>query len=436
MPFIRRYRVPLVLIVLLVIMITLVIFRLRDQQARAVTRAPRETLVGVAPPERRDLEVTLSYTGDILPNRQTPIFAKTSGYIRAIHVERGDFVKAGQLLVEIETTEMDNAMDQARAQLQSALAGLQVARSNLESARANVLNQEANLAKAQAVLANDRRQAERMAELFDKGLVSAQDRDNARTTFETSQAVLKAQEAQVQAARVQIDTADSQVKLAETQIEQQRAGVRMAQMRVDDTKIVAPFAGYVSQKALEVGAAVSNQAAATSNASVAIVTLQDINPVKIQMEIPEREVARIRTGAAVRLTADAYPERNFTGKIQRVVHALDPRTRTMGIEVEIPNPDRLLKPGMYARVVLVLDVQQGALLVPLEALVGSETRPAVLVVRGGKVVTAPVTLGATEGALAQVTKGLGPADQVIVQGKELVREGQAVKAVPARGNQE
>src|SRR5262249_31028855 len=177
------------------------------------------------------------------------------------------------------------------------------------------------------------------------------------------------------AAQVQIETAESQVKLAETQIEQQRAGVRMAQIRVDDTRIVAPFAGYVSQKALEVGAAVSNQAAATSNASVPILTLQDINPVKIQMEIPEREVARVRPGATVRLTADAYPDRRFGGTIRQIVHALDPRTRTMGVEVEIPNPDRLLKPGMYARVQLVVDVQKGALQVPLGGLVGRESGP-------------------------------------------------------------
>jgi RND family efflux transporter MFP subunit len=434
MRFIRRYRVTCVLIALLAVMVTLVIFRVRDQQARAVTRAPRETVVGVAPAERRDLEVTLSYTGDILANRQTAIFAKTSGYIRAIRVERGDFVKAGQLLVEIEPTEMEHAMDQARALLQSALAGLQVARSNLESARANLLSQDANLVKAQAVLGNDSRQADRMTELFQKGLVSAQDRDNARTTFEASQALLRAQQAQVQAARVQIETAESQVKLAETQIEQQRAGVRMAQMRVDDTRIVAPFAGYISQKALDVGAAVSSQAATTSNASVAILILQDINPVKIQMEIPEREVARVKPGATIRLSADAYPDRRFGGTVRQIVHALDPRTRTMGVEVEIPNPDRLLKPGMYARVQLVVEVERGALLVPLEALVGSESRPAVLVVRDGKVVTAPVVLGASEGSLVQIRKGLGPEDQLIVQGKELVREGQPVRAVPAKAS--
>jgi RND family efflux transporter MFP subunit len=433
MALLRRYRVPAVLLALGAVMVALVVFRLREQQARAVTRAPREIVVGVVKPERRDLEVTLAYTGDILANRQTGIFAKTSGYIRKLPVEKGDFVKAGQLLVEIEPTEMENALDQARASVATAQAGLGVARTNLESARANLLNQQANLAKAQAVLANDRRQAERMAELFGKGLVSAQERDNARTAYESSQAVLRAQEAQVQVAQAQIATSESQVKLAEAQVEQQQSALRMARMRVEDTRITAPFPGYVSQKALDVGAAVSSQAAATSNASVAIVTLQDIDPVKVQIEVPERDVARVRVGNAVRLTSDAYPGQRFGGTVRRVVHALDPRTRTMGVEVDIPNPERLLKPGMYARVQLVLEVRRDALLLPLEALVGAETRPAVLLVRDGKVTTVPVSLGEIDGASVQVAKGLAPDDQVIVQGKELVREGQAVKAVPAKG---
>lgn len=432
MAFLRRHRVTLVLLTLVAVMAGLVAWRLREQQARAVTRAPRELLVGVATPERRDLEVTLSYTGDILPNRQTAIFAKTSGYIRAIHVDRGEFVRTGQLLAEIEPAEMETAMDQARAALATALAGLQVARSNLESARANLLNQQANLAKAETVVANDRRQAERAAELFAKGLVAAQERDNARTVYEVSLAAIRAQEAQVQVARVQIETAESQVRLAESQAEQQRAALRMAQMRLDDTRVVAPFAGYISQKHLDQGAAVNSQAAASSSASVAILTLQDIDPVRIQMEVPERDVARVRPGNQVRLTTDAYPDQRFTGRVERIVHALDPRTRTMGVEVAIPNPEHRLNPGMYARVELVLEVRRGALLLPLEAISATGARPSVLVVREGKVTSVPVELGVADGPQVQVVKGLGPDDQVIVQGKELVREGQAVNTVPAK----
>lgn len=432
MAFVRRYRVSLVLLVLLGVVVALVVGRLRDQQARAVPRANREIQVGVVKPERRSLDVTLSFTGDVLPSRQAPIFAKTSGYIRAIHVERGQFVRAGALLVEIDPTEMENALDQSRAALASAEAGLQVARSNLESTKANLLNQQALLAKAQAVLANDKRQADRLTELFAKGLVAAQDRDNARTSYEASQASVSAQQAQVEAARVQIATTESQVRLAETQIEQQRSAQRMAQMRVDDTRVVAPFSGFISQRNLDVGAAVSNQAAATSNASIGILMLQDINPVKVQLEVPERDVARVGVGNVVRLTTDAYPGRQFSGKVTRVVHALDPRTRTMGLEVDIPNPDDLLKPGMYARVDLLIEVRRDALLVPLEALTGAEGRPTVMIVRDGKVALTPVELGPTDGPVVQITKGVGPDTEVILQGKDLVREGTVVRTVPAK----
>jgi HlyD family secretion protein len=432
MRFVRRHRVTLVLLVLAGVVAALVVLRLREQQARAVTRAPREILVGVVKPERHDLEVTLSYTGDILPNRQTPIFAKTSGYIREIPVEKGQFVRAGDLLVEVEPTEMEAARDQARAALATALAALQVARSNLEGARANLLNQQAVLSRAHAVLGNDQRQAERMADLFAKGFVSAQERDNARTAYESAQAAVRAQEAQVEVARVQIHTAESQVALAESQVEQQRAALRMAQMRLDETRIAAPFSGYVSQKHLEVGAAVNSQAAASSNASVAILTMQDIDPVRIQIEVPEREVPRVRPGNRVRLTTDAYPDRRFTGAVARVVHALDPRTRTMGLEVDIPNPEHQLKPGMYARAELVLEVRPGALLVPLEALNSAGPRPTLLVVRDDKVVTVPVELGAPDGPRVQIAAGLRSDDQVVVQGKDLVREGQTVKVTPAK----
>jgi RND family efflux transporter MFP subunit len=432
MTFVRRHRVTLVLFLLLGVIVTLVVLRLREQQARAVPRQSREIQVGVVKPERRAFEVTLSFTGDVHPNRQTAIFAKTSGYIRAIHAERGDFVKTGALLVEIEPTEAETALDQSQAAIATAEAGLQVARTNLESAKANLLNQQALLARSQAVLSNDRRQAERLAELYQKGLVSAQDRDNAGTSYEASQAVLRAQEAQVEVARVQITTTESQVRLAESQVAQQQAGRRMAQMRVDDTRVVAPFSGYVAEKRLEVGASVSSQAAATSNASIAILTLQDIDPVKVQVEVPERDVSRIRPGNVVRVTSDAYPGRRFSGRVARVVHALDPRTRTMGVEVDIPNPENLLKPGMYARIDLVVEVRQNALLVPLEVLTGAEGQPTVLVVRDGKVASTVVELGPTDGPQVQVVKGLAPDAEIIFQGKELVRDGMAVKAVPAK----
>ena len=205
-------------------------------------------------------------------------------------------------------------------------------------------------------------------------------------------------------------------------------------MRLDDTQVVAPFSGYVAEKRLEVGASVSSQAAATSNASIAILTLQDIDPVKVQVEVPERDVPRSarqrRAGDQRRLSGPPVLRPGRAGRARpRPAHA------TMGVEVDIPNPENLLKPGMYARIDLVVEVRQDALLVPLEVLTGAE---------GGRPSWSCGTARSrrrswtrtTDGPQVQVVKGLAPDAQIIFQGKELVRDGMAVRPFRPRATPE
>jgi len=191
MDFLRRYRVALVLCLLLVGLGGAVWYWTRARTASAVTRGRPDPVVGVVSPQRRDIEVKLSFTADILANKQAAIFSKVSGYIRKIYVERGDFVKEGQLLAEIDDQELRASAEQARAALLSSQAGLEVARSTLEGQKANLENQRAMLAKARAVAANDGRQSDRMKTLFEKGMVSAVDWDNARTNADSSRASTK-----------------------------------------------------------------------------------------------------------------------------------------------------------------------------------------------------------------------------------------------------
>ena len=194
MAFLRKNRVFLVLVVLGVVIATLVAYRIKQQQAAAVPRRQLEVVVGVVKPLRKDLDVKLAYTADVLPNKQVAIFAKVSGYIKRLGAEPGDFVREGQLLAEIEAPELNAAVEQARAAVATAEANLNVARSTLESTRANTANQEANLVRARAVSVNDGRNAARLEDLHGRGLISAMDRDNARTNAESSQASLKAAE--------------------------------------------------------------------------------------------------------------------------------------------------------------------------------------------------------------------------------------------------
>jgi membrane fusion protein (multidrug efflux system) len=419
MDLLKRYRVRLVLVAMAVLVVILVVYKLKDQQARAVTRARPDVLVGVVTPQRKDLEIKLTFTADVLPAKQAAIFSKVSGYIRRIHADRGDFVKTGQLLVEIDDQELQASLEQARATLLSGQAGLEMAKSSLEG-------QRANLARARAVADNDGRQAERMKTLFERGLVSATDWENARTNADSSRA-------NVHAAEAQITTSESQVRLSDAQLATYRASLNLAQTNLANTRLLAPFEGYISQRNLDQGAAVNAQSAGTSTTSVGILTVQDIATVKVQIEVPERDIARIKVGAPVSVVADPYAGESFSGTVARVTHSLDPRTRTMGIEVEIPNPGGKLKPGMFARVEALVDKRANALTIPVEAIRLGEAKPAVMVVRNGIVEDVPVELGVSDARSVEVLNGVSEADQVILQGKDLVKPKQKVRTTPATG---
>jgi len=419
MDLLKRYRLRLVLVAMAVLVTILVVYKLKDQQARAVTRARPDVLVGVVTPQRKDLEIKLTFTADVLPAKQAAIFSKVSGYIRRIHADRGDFVKTGQLLVEIDDQELQASLEQALATLLSGQAGLEMAKSSLEG-------QRANLARARAVADNDGRQAERMKTLFERGLVSATDWENARTNADASRA-------NVHAAEAQITTSESQVRLSDAQLATYRATLRLAQTNLANTRLLAPFEGYISQRNLDQGAAVNAQSAGTSTTSVGILTVQDIATVKVQIEVPERDIARVKVGAPVSVVADPYAGESFSGTVARVTHSLDPRTRTMGIEVEIPNPGGKLKPGMFARVEAVVDKRANALTIPVEAIRLGEAKPAVMVVRNGIVEDVPVELGVSDARSVEVLRGISEADQVILQGKDLVKPKQKVRTTPATG---
>lgn len=430
----KRYRVGLVLVGLVVLLGFLVTYRLKDQQARAVARPRPDALVGVVAPLRKDIEVKVGSTADLLPAKQAAIFSKVSGYIRRIHADRGDFVREGQLLVEIDDQELQAQLEQAKATLLSGRAGLGMAKTQLEGNRANLENQRANLAKARAVAENDSRQAERLKRLFEGGFVSATEWDNARTTAESSRASVQSAEAQILVAQTQIATSESQVHLSQAQIETQEASLRLAQSNLSNTRLLAPFSGYVAQRNLDPGAAVSAQSAGTSTTSLGILVIQDISSVKVQIEVPERHIARVAVGTPVRLVVDPYKTESFSGVLSRVVHNLDPRSRTMGVEVDIPNRDGRLKPGMFARVDLVVEIRKAALTIPGEALRVADAKPSVVLVKNGVANPVVVEIGVADGELLEVVNGLKDGDQVIVQGKDLVKPGQKVRAVPATGS--
>jgi membrane fusion protein, multidrug efflux system len=374
--------------ILVLTLVALVAFRLVSSGAKKDPRKERVISVGTMSPVRKDLDVRLVYTADIQPYQQVNIFSRVDGYIAKIHVDKGDYVKADQLLVEVDHTDYVHAVNRAKA--------------NLEAARANVVSQEATIRNAKLNL-------DRMRTLIRDQYVAQQDLDNALAAY---------------------DVAVAQVDSLRAQVHQMEVALQQTETNLTYSYIRAPFAGSISIRNLDAGAFISGSTGSTSTLSRGILVMQDITIVRVLVDVVEKDVPLVKIGQAAELRADAYPGRVFAGKVTRVVQALNPNTRTMTVEVDIPNPDRALKGGMFARVELVVGTHVNALQIPIDSVTRLETDQYVYTVQDGQARKVPVVLGVQNNGLIEITKGLTGTEPVIVSGKDLVTDGVKVDPAP------
>ena len=376
------------MVVLILAVAGLVVFRLTSSGAKTDGRKARQIIVGTASPVREDLNIRLAYTADIQPFQQVNVFSRVDGYISKLHVDKGDFVKANQLLVEVDHTDYLHALNRAKA--------------NLAAARADVLRQTANVRNAQLTL-------DRMTALIKEQFVSQQDLDNAQIGH---------------------DMAVAQLESLKAQVKQVEVALQQAETNLSYSYIRAPFAGYIAERNLDPGAFVSGSTGSTSTFSRGILTLHEIGTVRTLIEVVEKDVPLIKIGQKAEIRAEAYPDRAFDGEVTRVVQALNRATRTMTVEVDLPNRDHLLKGGMFARVEVLVGTHAQAVQIPVDAVTRLDEQQYVYIVKDGKAVKVPVELGVRVDNRIEVIKGLAGDEQVIVSGKDLVTDGTAIEARP------
>ncbi len=384
---IRRHPIVTLGIMLFVAVVALVALRL-SSGAKSDPRKNRILTVGTMSPIKQDLDVRLTYTADLIPNQLVNIFSRVDGYIAKIYVDKGDLVKANQLLVEIDHTDYVHAVNQAKA--------------NLLSAKAKVVQQEAAVRNAALTL-------DRMQALIKDQFVSQQDLDTALVNRDAALALQDSLRAQVQ----QMDVALAQ-----------------AVTNLTYASIRAPFAGYIAERNLDPGAYVSGTTASTSTMSRGILSVHDVETVRTLIEVVEKDVPLVKVGQRADVRAEAYPNEVFEGTVTRIVQALNRATRTMTVEVDLPNKDHRLKGGMFARVEVLVGKHAQAIQIPLDAVSRLEESQYVYVVKDGKAHQVPVELGARAENRVEVVKGLTGDEQVIVSGKDLVSEGAAVQTQP------
>jgi membrane fusion protein (multidrug efflux system) len=385
---VKQHPVLVLAALLIAVVAVLVVFRLTSSSAKGDGRKGRMITVGTITPTRQDLDVRISYTADLTPNQVVNLFSRVDGYIAKIHVDKGDFVKTNQLVIEIDHTDYIHAVNRAKA--------------NLAAAQAEVLRQEANVRNARLTL-------DRMKALIKDQFVSQQDLDTAQVNY---------------------DSAAAQLEASRAQVKQMEVALQQAETNLAYSYIRAPFAGYIAERNLDPGAYVTGSTASTSTMSRGILTLHDIEIVRTLIEVVEKDVPLVKIGQKAEIRAEAYPNRVFIGQVTRIVQALNKNTRTMTVEVDLPNKDHLLKGGMFARVELMVGTHHNAVQIPIDALTRLEENQYVYVVRDGKAYQVPVEVGAREENRIEVTKGLTGDEEIIVSGKDLVTDGTMVETRP------
>ena len=215
----------------------------------------------------------------------------------------------------------------------------------------------------------------------------------------------------------------AEVDLAQARVDQSAADLLHAKLALSDARILAPLSGFVAERHVDVGE--------LSKPDVVLMRIVDISTVKTVIHIVERDYPKVVSGQRAHITVDAFPGHQFEGKVVRKAPVLDPLTRTADVFIEIPNGEKLLKPGMHARVRLIFDRHRQAKVLPMAALLDDGQKRAVFVLSGNpsRAKLQRVQTGYADGDTIEILSGLGPRDRVVVSGAELLKEGQTVAGV-------
>ena len=359
-----------------------------DAQQRGL---PRLVVMRV---ERGPTQNEIKLPGTMQALTEAPILARTDGYLKRRLVYIGDRVRAGQVLAEIDAPEVDQQIHQAEAAIEQAAAAAEQAQANLEQGRAN-----RELARVTA---------ERIQRLTERGISPEQDGDQSR-------AQLAAQDANVQALEKAILAQRSNLAAAKANLArlQELQGYRL---------VKAPFDGVITLRNVDVGALVS-----TGN--TLLYRIAQIGTLRTYVNVPQAYVTAVRVGQSAALTVSHFPGRSFQGTVARTANALDPATRTMLVEVDVPNADGALFPGTYAEVDLSGSRTNPPLVVPAAAILFRTDGAQVAVVQADHTVhLQKIDVGRDYGDRVEILQGVEEGATIVAAPGDSARDG--AKIVP------
>ena len=352
----------------------------------------------IAVASRAPLTNTLHVAGQFLPFQEVELHAKVAGYIRHISVDIGDKVRTGQVLATLDVPELT-------AQVEGADAGVRQTQEQITRARSEILRAQANYDALHSA-------AQRLQQASDQrpGLIAQQELDDAL--------------AKDREAAAQVDATKSALSATEQQLGVSRASRQQYSALADYSRITAPFTGVVTWRYADTGSLI--QAGTSNSGSMPVVKIAEVDTLRLRLPVPETLASFVKIGDTASIKVQALGE-TFAGKVTRSTGALDPSTRTMQVEIDVPNSAGRLSPGMYADVALNIQRAGDALVVPVQAVDQNGAQPFVMLVDpANKVEKKSVQVGVATANRLEILSGLNAGDKVIVANLATFQPGEAV----------
>ena len=410
----------------------------RPSEGKAGPSAQPARSVEIIHPERQTIRRSVSEPGELEAFETTAIHAKIAGYVKNWTVNIGATVKKGQTLAELSVPELDAelrqkeaAVAQAMAKHRQALAAVRVAEAKVKGSEAKVVEIRAGTRRVQADFARWQAEFRRVEDLQAARASTGSLVDETRSKLRSSEAAIEETAAQIASADVAliqslaaVDSARSDVVAASAAIDFARADAGTASARLAYTKIEAPFDGIVTQRNINTGDLTQPGA---DKPPLFIVARSDI--MTIRVNVPEAFAAAVNPGDRAVVRLQELKGKTVEGMVTRVSWAIDPKVRTLRVEIDIPNPGAKLQPGFYAYATVFAEEHTDVMTLPVTSLVRELGKDYCVVIIAGKAARRSIKLGLSDGTRTEIVSGLDGREAVVKATAGSLADGQPVEVV-------
>ncbi len=409
------------------------------QRAPSATSMPEAAIPQVVAdrPQRKTLRLTTTQPGQIAAFEQTPLFAKVSGYVEAVLVDIGDAVKKGQTLIKLSIPEMlddltqkEAMIAQTEAEAKQAESMIQASEAAAETAHAKIAEAEAGIGRANAELERWKSEHARMKELTATGSVTKRLEDETLNQFHAAEASTREAAAKVKSARAAYAEAKANVLKAKADREAFAARLNVAKADLARTKtmtgyleIKAPYDGTITRRLVDTGQYVYP---ANGNTHQSLMTIARSDVVRIFVDVPELEAGRVDAGDQATIRVQAVESKPFEAKVTRTSWSLLDTNHSLRAEIDLPNPQGTLRPGMYATATILLGERKDVITLPMTAIVREGQDAYCMCVESDHLKRKPIELGLRSGGEFEIVSGLTGTEMVVLKQPEVFPSGQQV----------